>query len=234
MRVKKIVTYVSPDADASASAKQACQNIEAEFNTLTSMQELFPLLSDTKYATDLVLIDIEKFYATEGANMFDIINALSTLINCTVCRRSPGKPTKRTTVIAAAVDITTDPKLIKEMLSTEIKGIYPRGTSFSLEEKRSAIEELLEGQGHVPAKISLLFKKKIVKTPPTNKIVLTPRQEQIANLVSTRGASNKVIARILNISESTVKLHMGAILKKYGVKNRTQLAVFSKESNTPH
>ena len=57
---------------------------------------------------------------------------------------------------------------------------------------------------------------------------MTPRQEQIHTLISTRGASNKVIAKTLNISESTVKLHVSAVLKKYGVKNRTQLALFSK------
>ena len=51
---------------------------------------------------------------------------------------------------------------------------------------------------------------------------------QILNLIKERGASNKVIAKTLNITESTVKLHVGIVLKKFGVKNRTQLALFSK------
>lgn len=234
MNIKKTITYVSPDYASALSAKEICQNLAVEFITVESIQELFPLLSNPKYVTDLVLIDIEKFYSTKGADMFAIINVLSTLINCTVCRRGPGKPTKRTTTLAAAVDITTDPKLIKELLGTEIKGIYPRGITFTIDEKQIAIKELLENRSYIPAKVSSMLKtkKKIIKPSTTNKIVLTPRQAQIANLVSTRGASNKVIARILNISESTVKLHMGAILKKYGVKSRTQLVVFSRDSNT--
>lgn len=56
-------------------------------------------------------------------------------------------------------------------------------------------------------------------------IKLTPRQQQVMRLVCHRGLSNKGIALILKISESTVKIHISAILKKYGVKNRTQLVL---------
>ena len=60
------------------------------------------------------------------------------------------------------------------------------------------------------------------------KIILTPRQRQILEIVATRGISNKSIARMLHISESTVKLHMSGILKKFGLRNRTQLALFAR------
>lgn len=60
-------------------------------------------------------------------------------------------------------------------------------------------------------------------------VKLTARQHQIFDIITTRGASNKHIAKMLNISESTVKLHVGSIFKKYGVRNRTQLAVFAKK-----
>ena len=60
------------------------------------------------------------------------------------------------------------------------------------------------------------------------KITLTPRQQQILDIIVTRGVSNKNFARMLHISESTVKLHMSSILKKFGVRNRTQLALFAK------
>jgi len=60
---------------------------------------------------------------------------------------------------------------------------------------------------------------------------LTPRQAEILLWVQ-RGLSNKQIAKRLNLVESTVKLHMTGILKKYGVKNRTQLAVFSTQNQT--
>ena len=61
------------------------------------------------------------------------------------------------------------------------------------------------------------------------KIVLTLRERQILDIVVTRGVSNKNIARMLHISESTVKLHMSSILKKFGLRNRTQLALFARD-----
>jgi two-component system nitrate/nitrite response regulator NarL len=41
------------------------------------------------------------------------------------------------------------------------------------------------------------------------------------------GASNKVIARTLVITESTVKVHMKAILRKLRLQNRTQAAIWA-------
>jgi len=57
---------------------------------------------------------------------------------------------------------------------------------------------------------------------------LTPRQSEVLLWVQ-RGLSNKQIAKRLNIGESTVKLHMTAILEKHGVRNRTQLAMYSTQ-----
>jgi two-component system, NarL family, nitrate/nitrite response regulator NarL len=44
----------------------------------------------------------------------------------------------------------------------------------------------------------------------------------------TEGASNKVIARKLVITESTVKVHMKAILRKLRLQNRTQAALWAR------
>jgi two-component system nitrate/nitrite response regulator NarL len=42
-----------------------------------------------------------------------------------------------------------------------------------------------------------------------------------------RGASNKQIARLLSITESTVKVHLKALLRKIGARNRTQAAIWA-------
>ena len=39
------------------------------------------------------------------------------------------------------------------------------------------------------------------------------------------GASNKEIARGLGITERTIKLHVGAVLEKLGVRDRLQIAL---------
>jgi len=55
---------------------------------------------------------------------------------------------------------------------------------------------------------------------------LTSKQRDVYNLIATRGISNKQIARILSISESTVKVHVSAVMRKFCVNTRTQLAIW--------
>jgi two-component system, NarL family, nitrate/nitrite response regulator NarL len=50
---------------------------------------------------------------------------------------------------------------------------------------------------------------------------LTPRQREITMLLAD-GKSNKEIARELKVLEGTVKLHVKGILRKLGVRNRTE------------
>jgi DNA-binding NarL/FixJ family response regulator len=53
---------------------------------------------------------------------------------------------------------------------------------------------------------------------------LTARQRAVLELLR-RGDTNKVIARRLGMREGTVKVHVRQIMRKFGVTNRTQIAV---------
>lgn len=55
---------------------------------------------------------------------------------------------------------------------------------------------------------------------------LTPREKDILACLA-RGESNKVIARSLDLAESTVKIHVQNILKKLNLTSRVQAAVFA-------
>ena len=57
---------------------------------------------------------------------------------------------------------------------------------------------------------------------------LTPREREILGHLA-EGQSNKVIARHLDISDGTVKLHVKAILRKLGVHSRVEAAVMAVE-----
>jgi two-component system nitrate/nitrite response regulator NarL len=53
---------------------------------------------------------------------------------------------------------------------------------------------------------------------------LSPREQEVLRQIA-RGASNKAIARSLEIAETTVKIHVQHILRKLGVSSRVQAAV---------
>ena len=53
---------------------------------------------------------------------------------------------------------------------------------------------------------------------------LTPREREVLVLIA-HGFANKRIARELGVSEKTVKAHVGHVLAKLGVSDRTQAAV---------
>jgi NarL family two-component system response regulator LiaR len=53
---------------------------------------------------------------------------------------------------------------------------------------------------------------------------LTPREREVLELIG-RGFANKRIALELRLSEKTVKTHVGHVLEKLGVADRTQAAV---------
>ena len=55
---------------------------------------------------------------------------------------------------------------------------------------------------------------------------LSPRERQILAEIA-RGASNKEIARTLDIAEATVKIHVQHILRKLNLSSRVQAAVFA-------
>jgi two-component system nitrate/nitrite response regulator NarL len=57
---------------------------------------------------------------------------------------------------------------------------------------------------------------------------LTEREREILRFIAS-GSSNKAIAKVLNISHDTVKLHVRHILAKLNLSTRVQAAVFAVE-----
>jgi two-component system nitrate/nitrite response regulator NarL len=67
------------------------------------------------------------------------------------------------------------------------------------------------------------------ETDPADALTdLTPREREILRHIAA-GQSNKVIARELDITDGTVKLHVKSILRKLGVHSRVEAAVIAVE-----
>lgn len=155
-----------------------------------------------------------------GVTIHEFISMIETLIKL-VC------PNKKIP-IAVAIDLTTSIAVIKELQKSNLHGIIPSALDFGINESLKGTDALYNRIPYWPKHILDQLPgavKKVVK----NTIELTPRQSQIEALISERGLSNKKIAQSLNITESTVKIHVSAILKAYGVRTRTQLVVMANK-----
>ncbi len=64
--------------------------------------------------------------------------------------------------------------------------------------------------------------------PASPLAALSPRETEILRAIAS-GASNKEIARSLDIAESTVKIHVQHLLRKLDVASRVQLAVIANQ-----
>jgi DNA-binding NarL/FixJ family response regulator len=69
--------------------------------------------------------------------------------------------------------------------------------------------------------------------PDSNEIIVpTPRERELMMLIA-RGMQNKNIAYTLHISENTVRAHIGNIMRKYHLQNRTQIAIIFTLDSQP-
>jgi two-component system, NarL family, nitrate/nitrite response regulator NarL len=66
------------------------------------------------------------------------------------------------------------------------------------------------------------------KPSDLNACKLSAREKEILGCL-TQGEPNKVIARKLDITEATIKVHVKAILRKIGAANRTQAALWATQ-----
>jgi DNA-binding NarL/FixJ family response regulator len=198
---------------------------DTQYRMIPNIETMFSELSNPFLKVNFINVDVETL-KNNISDCYAIISTLKVLANSTQYRDCDGKTKKRDVKIIGVVGYDTPPNFVKEIQSL-VDGLCIRvGGPWTKEmvlenQKKLSINDLT-----VPKLIRDLLRK--VKSKRTETIKLTPRQQQVFSLVTKRGASNKIIAKTLNITESTVKLHIGAILKKYGLRSRTQLAIFAK------
>jgi DNA-binding NarL/FixJ family response regulator len=86
---------------------------------------------------------------------------------------------------------------------------------------RAALGHMLSGGISVPNVTSYAIRGKLQHGSTDMHWQLTERQIEVLKLVMD-GLSNKLIARRLDIAESTVKIHVSAVFRELQVTSRTQ------------
>jgi pimeloyl-ACP methyl ester carboxylesterase/DNA-binding CsgD family transcriptional regulator len=101
----------------------------------------------------------------------------------------------------------------------------------------------LEGNNHIPLpqepawkvfvnEVASFLGAKRNNTPAANKIVLTPRQQDVLARVA-RGQTDKEIARDLRLSPRTIEMHVAGAMKALGAKTRAEAVARSNTVRTP-
>jgi two-component system nitrate/nitrite response regulator NarL len=97
-----------------------------------------------------------------------------------------------------------------------------------------SIRRAAEGESVVSAEMTSKLVRGIQANPrleaqPADRDRLSPREREILGFLA-KGASNKEIARELQVAESTVKIHVQHILRKLNLTSRVQAAVYAVEA----
>lgn len=123
------------------------------------------------------------------------------------------------------LSMETNESELMQALDMNIKGYLLKGNG--ADSLNQALSLVAEGESVFPANALKSSMNRMARGRAETG--LTPREEEILRHVA-RGESNKFIARILDLSEGTVKVHVKAILKKLGMQNRTQAAIYAHDN----
>lgn len=119
---------------------------------------------------------------------------------------------------------------IVEMLGQGVRGYIP--TSAPLSEVMAAVRLVEAGGVFVPADSLKAAWRSAASTGasnPTPRGGVTPRQDAVLRLLG-QGKPNKIIAYELCMAESTVKVHVRNMMKKFRAMNRTHLAFLANQA----
>ncbi|QQP88065.1 response regulator transcription factor [Skermanella mucosa] len=190
---------------------------DATFTDASTFDEVLELVQNGGDTFDLILIDLQM----PGWPGFSGLEQ--------VCTEASDTPV----VVVSASENQAD---VRSSLDAGAAGFIPKSSSVKI--MLSALNLVFSGGIYLPP--SAIHADVAAKATPikvetehggdrgSNHHQLTQRQWEVLNCLR-EGKSNKQIAYELGLSEGTVKIHVTAIFKSLGVKNRTQAVIVASE-----
>ncbi|WP_250884083.1 response regulator transcription factor [Glaciecola sp. XM2] len=129
-------------------------------------------------------------------------------------------------ILIIIVSADEDPVTISKCIHLGASAFIPK--SESLESISDAVHTVLDGEQWLPPDFVLSNTDNVEIENFQRLETLTPHQLKVLNMIAN-GLLNKQIAYELDISESTVKQHASAVLRKLGVNNRTLAGIMYKQ-----
>lgn len=124
------------------------------------------------------------------------------------------------------ISASEDSRTIRNILSTGVKGYIPKRSEVKV--FNNALRLILDGGTYVPPNLLDGVSSNNLSGKNIGIRTLTNRQSQVLDLIA-QGKSNKQIAYDMGVSESTVKLHINALLRSLKVNNRTQAVITAQK-----
>ncbi len=189
-----------------------------EFSGVASVEDAVEAL-DAGNEYDLIILDLKM----PGSEPFAGLSRL--------CQRAPTVPIIVFSVCDSREDVLT-------AVQHGAMGYLTKATPG--QDIKEAVSRVLAGEVWLPRSLLAMENARGVNEPKRSYIQdlespagstgavrkLTKRQREIFDLLA-EGKSNRQIAFDIGISEHTVRVHMTAILRSLGVRNRTQAAVLA-------
>jgi len=121
--------------------------------------------------------------------------------------------------------VETDPDHIERVIGAGAKGYLSHSANEA--ELRMAIEVVRDGSVWAPRKVMARLLETSLQenaSPPVAAVKFTKRELEVLRLL-VMGHPNRQIASALGVDEGTVKAHMGRLMRKASVDNRTALTM---------
>ena len=127
---------------------------------------------------------------------------------------------------------SSEPEIVVDAFRARAKGVFVC-TEGDLNLLRKCVRQVVAGQiwidpvqmNHIISTVPTVHWKDAVAKKPVS-CVLTPREEEVVQLLS-EGLRNREIAARLNLSDNTIKNYIFRIFEKLGFSNRVEVVLYA-------